>query len=157
MVMAHTATMNENPARADPPGIYLGASDSGKKYGEKKWDAFAKPFTSDSAAARLIRGRGMVDASHAKDKLNAQYDPTVNMNIAVYRPATLDLGRPMTRAFPMVDISIGMAMCEARSSSLEDETATPTDAINAKAYGGAVKSKVFCESYPSDFTIEGKK
>ena len=53
------------------------------------------------------------------------------MNMAVYRPAMFVLGRAMTRIFPNVETSIGMAMCSPRSSNLEDEIATAIDAKNA--------------------------
>jgi hypothetical protein len=38
----------------------------------------------------------------------------------------------MTKMLPRVEMSIGIAICNPRSSSLEDETATPRDAKNAK-------------------------
>ena len=88
----------------------------------------------------------MVDANQANERLNAQYDPSVSMNMAVYRPATFDLGNAITRALPIVEMSMGMAMCSALSSSFDEEMATPTEAIKAKRYGGAVNSRVFCES-----------
>ena len=66
IVRAVQTVPRQKTARAIPPERYLGASLDGNMYGVKKCEAFPRPLTSDNAADRLIRGRGMVDEIHAK-------------------------------------------------------------------------------------------
>lgn len=74
MVMAVQETRIEKTASAIPP-LRSPFSPPTKKYGEKKWDALARPLTRESAAARLTLGRGMVEVTQAKDTVDGDHEP----------------------------------------------------------------------------------